>query len=235
MFGIHNVPFRIEQEGVSLSVEQEEDHLLYRRECLGDKIEKTLLIDSGRIQLNPVEPLNRPKELTRYLMIELARPLVVGPKVNRRMFLRFPVEVGVYVGGDKKFEILDIFTLVRQKFTLYGDPRVGVICKYWTSDVSASIPDVNRVQEGVMEVILTNTDTERVEISRAVFNAYGMKIYYNDKLVSMKATMRVKSEEVAETDFVDSALVEGMKKSLEIYSTRRLSVTDTKFVMELGL
>jgi hypothetical protein len=39
----------------------------------------------------------------------------------------------------------------------------------------------------------------------------------------------------AETDFFDSPLEKGMKKSLELYTGRKLAVTTTKFVMGVGL
>lgn len=235
MFGSYDIPFKIEQAGISLSVEKEGEHLVYRRECLDEKVEKILLISSAKFLLNPVEPLNKPKELTQYLFIELEKVLVVGPQITKMIFLRFPIEIGVYVRFDSNFERVDIFSLMKPKFTLYGDPRTGMICKYWRSAVYSAIPPVDPIQEGVVELSITNTEADCVEMTKAVFNAYGMKIYYSDKMVSMKAKMRIKGRDIAETDFEDSPLEPGMKKALEIYTLSKLSMTDTKFLMELGL
>lgn len=235
MFGYYNLPLRIVKEGISLSIEKEGEILVYRRECPGERIEKAILTSNGKILFNPVEPLNKPKEITSYLLIELERALVVEPKATRKIFLKFPVEIGVFMSKNKNFEILDILSLSRQKFTLYGDPESGVICKCWRSEVCSLIPSLNPLYEGVIELTIRNTTAEWIEITKAVFNAYEMKIYYDDKMVSMKANMKIMSKQIAETDFVDSPLKKGMNKSLGVYTTRKLPVVTTKFVMEWGL
>ena len=235
MFGLHKVPLRIEKEGVSLRFEKEGEVLLYKRECRGEKVEKTLLTSNGKILINPIEPLNKPKEITPYLLIDFEKTLLVEPKITREVFLTFPLEIGVFMSQNEHFEICDILTITKQKFTLYGDPRSGVICRYWRSEVYPSIPSVNLIEEGIVQLNISNTTTKWVEVSKAVFNAYGMKIYYNDKMVFMKANMKVMSKGSAETDFIDSPLEERMKKSLELYTTRKLAITTTKFMMEAGL
>jgi len=235
MFGLHDIPLRIVQEGISLSVESEEGGLLYRRECMDEEVESFLLSSNGKILINPVEPLNKPKELTPYLIIEFERSIFIEPKSKRKMFATFPVEIGVFVHGKKNFQILDIFTLAEQKFTLYGDVRGGVICKCWESAVYSTVPDAKPIHEGVMELNMTNTTEKWVEVEKAVFNAYGMKIYYSDDMISMRANMKIMSEEVAETDFINSPIEKGMKKSLETYTSRKIPVITTKFLMEEGI
>ena len=235
MFGYYDVPFKIVKEGITLTLEKEGGSLLYRSVCAGERVEKILLASDGKILINPVEPLNKPKELTTYLLIEFKRSLMVEPEATRTIFVTYPIEIGVFIAGSNQFEIIDILTLAKQKFTLYGDPRSGVICKYWRSEVYSSTPSVDSLHEGVIELSITNTTTGWVEVTKAIFNAYGMKIYYNDDRVSMKATMKIMSGRSAETDFVDTPLEEGMKKSLELYTVRKLPVVTTKFVMEVGL
>jgi hypothetical protein len=235
MYRYYDAPFKIVKEGITLTLEQEGERLLYRSVCADKEVEKILLASTGKVLINPVEPLNKPKELTSYLLIEFDRTLVVAPGLTKRIFVTYPIEIGVFIAGGNQFEIIDILTLAKQKFTLYGDPRSGVICKYWRSEVYSSIPSVNPLHEGVIELSITNTTTGWIEVTKAIFNAYGMKIYYNDDRVSMKATMKIMSGRSAETDFVDAPLENGMKKSLELYTVRRLPVVAPKFVMEVGL
>lgn len=235
MFGYYDIPFSIEQEGITLSVQKEGENILYMRECLGGSVEKILLAGPTKALLNPVEPVNKPKALTSYLLIEFENTLQVEPKGTRSIFLTFPVEIAVYISANEEFEVIDAFTLSRQKFTLYGDPINGVICKYWKSSVYTAEPSLNRLQEGLIELAVTNTTAGWAEVTKAVFNASGMKIYYNDEKVSMKANMKLKGGQSAETEFIDDPLVEGMTKSLEIYTARKLSVNKKKFIMEFGL
>jgi hypothetical protein len=235
MFGSYDIPLKIEKEGISLSIDKDEDLYVYRRDAFYGKEEKVLHFNKGKVLLNPIEPLNKPKEITSFLLIEFERSFVMGPETTKIIFIKFPIEVGVFISDGKNFEILDVLTLANQKFTLYGDPTSGMICKYWKSDLFPSIPEANPMLEGVMEVNITNATARWIEVSKAVFNAYDMRIYYDPDLVSMRARMKILGEQTAETMFNDSPLNKGMTKSMELYSARKVSMLGPKFVMEGGL
>ena len=235
MFGHYTIPMEIATADISLAIEHDGGGFRYRSVCNGSTVEKLLLTRAGTVLINPVEPLHRPKELTTTLLIELEKTLVVEPETTKTVFLTFPIEIGVFITTKENVEVLDIFTLQPQKFTLYGDPRTGVICKYWRSNVSATVPAVNPLREGVMQLRINNITSDWVNVNRAVFNAYNMKIYYNERLVAMRATMKILLRNLAETTFTDEPLEHGMAKSLELYTARKLQVPLTKFVMEAGL
>ncbi|MBN1455901.1 MAG: DUF432 domain-containing protein [Methanomicrobia archaeon] len=235
MFGQYTIPVEIAAEGVSLAIERDDKGFRYRSTCNGVTVEKQILTRAGAVLINPVEPLHLPKELTKTLLIELERTLVVEPATTKTVFLTFPIEIGVFITANETVEVLDIFSLSPQKFTLYGDPRTGAICKYWRSNVSATVPAVNPRREGVLQLHINNSTSDWVTVTRAVFNAYTMKIYYNERLVAMRATMKILLRNLAETTFMDEPLEHGMTKSLELYTARKLQVPLTKFVMEAGL
>ena len=235
MFGEYDIPVNIQKDNLTISVQQEDEGFIYRRICLEEKAEKNLLINKGKIILNPVEPLNKPKSLTTYLLIKLDKTLVLEPKSTKKVFLKFPIEIGVYLSNSQDLQVLDVFTLTKSKFTVYGDPRNGVLCKHWKSDIYASAPSVDPFYEGVMQMRIENANPDCVEITKAVFNAYGMKIYFNNRMAAMKATMNIRSGGIADTGFRDSPVEEGMTNSLEIYTARKLSITSKEFVMEFGL
>ena len=235
MFGEYDIPVNIQQDNLSISVQKEDNLLIYRRTCLEEKTEKNLLINNGKIILNPVEPLNIPKSLTTYLLIKLEKTLVLEPKSTKKVFLKFPLEIGVYLSNSQDLQVLDVFTLTKPKFTVYGDPRNGVLCKHWKSDIYTSIPSVVPVYEGVIQLKIENTNPDWIEITKAVFNAYGMKIYYNDRMAAMKAKMKIRSGSIADTDFRNSPIEEGMTNALEIYTAPKLSIASKEFVMEFGL
>ena len=80
MYRIHDTPFRLEREGMTISVEERDKVHVYRRDCPGGKAEKILLTTGGQVLLNPVEPLNIPKALSPYLLIQFEKPLLMPPK-----------------------------------------------------------------------------------------------------------------------------------------------------------
>jgi len=235
VYGSYDFPVKIESDGILISVENEKGNLVYRRKCMDEEVEKILIGVGGKLIVNPVEPVNKPVEVTSYLQIEFSRNVVVEPKSTKHIYLRFPVEIGVLVSSPADIEVLDIFTLVKPKYTLYGDPRNGIICKYWKSDVFPDIPKIEPLKEGVMELTIKNKVSEWVTISKAVFNGVEMKIYYSEDFVSMKALMDVSSKTMAETDFIDAPLKAGMKKSVEIYTARKIPIVGKRLEMEWGL
>lgn len=235
MYGYHDAPLKIEKERIAITVERDEENLVYKRKLNDETVEKILLMKSGKILINPIEPLHKPKELTHLLLIELEKPILAQPKSKKTIFLTFPIEVGVFVLGEIEFKSLDIFTFNRQKLTLYGEVRGGFICKHWKSDVHSSIPSPNPITEGVVELTINNTTPRWHEITQIVFNAYGMKIYYNKKFVTMKASMKIMLGGIAEVEFFDSPIRKKMTKALELYTARKLQIVTGKFVMEWGL
>lgn len=236
MYGKHDVPFTIKREGITLSIEKmSENSCYYSRTYLEEKVEKTLIISKGEIFVNPVEPLNTPRAMTPYLLIEFDKTLLIEPKATKKIFLTFPIEIAVFIRLNKIFNVIDTFSVSKQKFTLYGEPKNGVICKYWKSEVYETMPSPNPMHEGIIELNLSSSSADWEQVTKAVFNAYGMKVFYSSPLVGMKAKMKVEDDGIAETEFQDSSPERGMKKSLEAFPARKLSMVATNFIMEYGL
>ena len=135
MYGYYVPPFSVEKEGISISVENTGEQWIYRRTLGTDKVEKLILGDGKHLIINPVEPLNTPKEITPNLLIEFEKTLLLAGGAKKKIFLTFPIEIGVFISDkdDKNLQLLDVLSLARQKFTLYGEVSNGVICKHWKS------------------------------------------------------------------------------------------------------
>jgi len=247
MYGDYDIPFSVEKEGISISVENIEERWVYKRTAGTEEVEKIILGGDGkRIIINPVEPLNTPKEITPNLLIEFEKNLLLAGGEKKQIFLTFPVEIGIFISdkGNKSLQLLDVLTLVRQKFSLYGEVSNGVVCKHWKSKVYITSPSMNPLQEGVMELTLRNTSSEWASISKAVFSAYGMKLYY-DGDVFMKARMDILNRTTAETGFelqnINSELKsryakdrKSRKEAFGVYSLRKLGFVPLKFYMGWG-
>ena len=224
MYGVYDIEnFQISLNGVELGIFEEGRAKIYRR----GSFEKLILSESGKVVVNPVEPVNLPKNITKYLLVDLKRSVVVEPKTTRKITLTFPIEIAVILVGKKSLEVLDVFSFVNQKYTLYGDPNNGVICRYWQSDV---FEKEKEYFSGKLEVEIRNSSDEWVEIGKLVFDVYGMKIYYDESVLSF-AKVNILSEKVAETEFIDK---KAGSKSIELYVARKIPVVSRKFVMEWG-
>ncbi|NQV19644.1 MAG: DUF432 domain-containing protein [Armatimonadetes bacterium] len=235
MFGEFNIPINIDKDSLNISIKKNDKGFDYIRELPNDKIEKLILTENAKILINPVEPLNTPKELTSLLLIEFNKSISIQPGIRKTIFITFPIEIGIFLSKKKDFELFDVFSLSKQKFTLYGDPGVGVVCKYWKSDVFLTLPDINPLYEGFIELKIYNPGTSWINVHKALFKAEGMKIFFDDQNVCMKAKMKVTDDDTAETEFIDSPYEKDMKKAVDIFNAKKLSVSTSKTIMLEGI
>ncbi len=234
-WGPHRLPVEVNFQGVSLTLQKHEGELIYHREGVAGSNEKIILAEQGNLLLSPVEPFHTPSALSTHLLVELEQPVVIEPRRTKSIIVTFPVELAVVyfrrkTGGER---ILDIFTLSRTKYTLYGSIKSGVVCKYWESAAYSSIPPVNPIEQGVIKIEIQNQGARWAEVQKVLFGAQGMKIYYSPRLVGLQAMMKIGSEVTAETSFIDKPMQAGMKKALELFSARFLSLPG-RTVMEEG-
>ncbi|WP_406657791.1 DUF432 domain-containing protein [Methanolobus sp. ZRKC2] len=236
MFSKYSPPFKIETENVTISVEKENGNLVYKRVLNGDATEKILLHNDSEFLINPIEPVNIPKKISSFLLIDLKRPVMIAPNDKQKVHLKFPVEIGVFVSRKEgEYKPIDVLTLSSSKFTLYGNPSHGMICKYWESDVYSSYPHPDILYEGNIELDIVNDTNRWIEVTKAVFNAYGMKIYYGSDRISMRAVMKIISKSLAETDFLTYPVTPGLSRSMELFTSRKIRLNGTKSIMEFGL
>ena len=104
MYGYYDPPFSVEKEGISISVEKTGEQWVYRRTLGTDKVEKIILGDGKHLIINPVEPLNTPKEITPNLLIEFEKTLLLAGGEKKKIFLTFPIEIGVFISDKEKQE-----------------------------------------------------------------------------------------------------------------------------------
>ncbi|WP_298667925.1 DUF432 domain-containing protein [uncultured Methanofollis sp.] len=235
MYGTYDLSFSYQKDGLDLSIEPQDGKYLYRRTLNGQTKTRTLLSSGGRLIINPVEPLNLPKEICQTLLVEFD-PLAIEPGAEQMIYLTFPIEIGVFVAGRGNLELLDIFSWNNQKYTLYGSSEKGVIARWWPATARSSpAADLDPLKEGLLSLEIANTTREWVDISKVVLDGSAMKIYYGD-LVSSQAWMRVLSTMVAETSFYDRASRDGQKKAVELFTARGLAgVERQRFLMDRGL
>ncbi len=234
-WGPHKLPVEVNFQGISLALQKHEGEFRYHREGEAGSNEMLVLAEQGNLLLSPVEPFHTPTALGTHLLIELERAVVIEPRQNKSIIVTFPVELAAAFFRRKKggVKILDIFTLSRTKYTLYGSIKAGLICKYWKSAVYPSIPGVNPIEQGVIKIEIQNQGARWAEVQKVLLSAHGMKIYYNPFLVSLQAVMKIGSEVTAETSFIDKPLQGGMSKAFEQFSTRLLSLPG-RTIMEEG-
>lgn len=233
MFGEYKLNVKIEEEDLKLLVEGRGKRKRYYRKVGEEEVEKFIHADKGKLVVCPVEPVNLPKEgVSEYLLVELDKPLIIEPKTESSVYLKFPIEVGVFLVDEIDVERIDIFTKTMPKYILYGPPESGIICKWWNSSVYNEIPEVDKLYEGILRLDVKNAYEEWVEIKKVVLRAIDMKIFY-DGYAYMHASLKILKKSLGETTFFDR-LPRGMKRAIDIYLAKGIKRLEKKFVMEWG-
>jgi len=231
-FEINN--FQAEFGDFRLKVERNGKLYTYIREGR-DRVESAVSSNSSKLIVNPVEPVNLPKNITNLLQINFSRKIIMEPDSFAEVYVKFPIEIGVFLASKKKIEAVDVFSLQKPKYSLYGSPSDGVVCRYWESEVFLKKPEIDPLKEGMIRLKVENKADEWVSLKSLVFDVYGMKIYYNDESVLCFGEVEIKSERVGETTFIEKKSVKGMKKSVELFTARKVPIIRKSFVMEMGL
>jgi len=177
--------------------------IVYRRGALVKHLPE------GRIVYAPLPPVFTPGRYASHMMIEFPVQ-VLAPGERRRVYLKFPIDVGVFLERSGRYVLVDAFSLARVKYALYCDPGNGVLARWWRSDAYTQPPMVDPDSEGLMELEIANGG-EWAEVSRAVFSCGGMPLYYSSH-AAVKARMEVKGR-WAETYFLESPPLEGMARA----------------------
>jgi len=231
VFGTYGLSTTLKEDDIEIIVEGKGKKRRYFRRAGKDEIEKIIFADGGNLVVCPVEPVNLPQDgVAEHLLIELNKPLIIEPGVKDTIFVKFPIEIGVFLVDKRDVELIDIFTRIKPKYTLYGPPESGIICKWWKSDIFDDKPSVKKRYEGILKVDISNKYYEWVELTKMVFDAYSMKIFYNHSAY-IHAHLIIVNKTIGETTFI-TRRPKDMQGSLDIYISRGVKKLEKKFIME---
>lgn len=150
------------------------------------------------IELSPIRPLNYPAKRTNFVYLDLETPVFLSEGSAATIFVRCPIEIGVFlVHGDHK-DSLDWFTCdpTNSRFGLYGTPESGTLCKYAKSEIVESYEDSIPFVNGVMEINIQNELDEGHSISKIVFPISDNSLYYRDSKATMDSITAILKKKV---------------------------------------
>lgn len=234
MFGVYQIPFCVEAKGITIQVVSGNSLSTYTRISSEGKIAKQLGYGKGKVIINPVEPVNLPSEVTGMLEFHFT-PVAVSPGSTITLYLKFPVEIGVFVGDDENYTLIDVFSLAKAKYSLYGTPEKGFITRHVECEVFESEPPTEPLEEGVLTLSLYNSSRDWIEVSRAVFEGSTMRLFYGS-FVAMTGEMEVLSRAIAVTRIHNTCSKDAMKPAIRVYPTRKSLIPEKLFfMMEYGV
>jgi hypothetical protein len=235
VFGHHSGDFSHVEKDLAITIDRSGPVQRYTRRCGESRIETLLAIKPDAvIIISPVEPVNLPEEIAHHLEIVFPR-IILQPGEIMTVCLKFPVEIGVFLQTGTDTSVIDIFSLNSAKYSLYGQPVTGLITRYYESDIFQEPPVTDMHREGVMTLTLRNRYAGAVEVSRAVFECNGMKLFHGS-YVGMRAVMEIISSAIAVTSFEVLPPPGCPNRGIDLYSSRKLPIIPEQgYYMESGV
>ena len=153
VFGTYDLVTDISEGDIRITVEGRGKRKRYYRRMGTEELEKVIFAKGGNLVVCPTEPVNIPREeVSEHLLIELEKPLIVESGLKETFYVKTPVEIGVFLVDMHDIERIDLFTETKPKYTLYGPPESGIICRWWKSNIFEEKPPVEKLFEGVLRV-----------------------------------------------------------------------------------
>lgn len=200
---------------IEIKIERIGEHVFsYIRKDAEDNILKKIIpITSSdlTIELCPIRPLNYPAHRTNHVYLDFESPIFLSEDSAATVFVRCPIEVGIFLVHDGHKDSLDWFTCdpLNSRFCLYGTPESGTLCKYMNSEIVESYDDSIPFQNAVLKIDIKNELSRGVTVSKIVFPITGNSIYYkNSKAIVDSLTATFKKKLTLEIIDVDSIMIQ---------------------------
>ncbi len=156
---------------------REDEFVKYTRIWPGGSVTK-MIFRPTRLELAPIYPVLLPRLITTYIHVKLIEPILVPARGEALIYIKIPVDLAVYAYGPyRRFSIIDIFSIKKIKYTLYGIPDRGLIARYCESLPYTFIPDM-MCGEAVSLIQIRNRYNDWVEVGRILLDAQILKLYY---------------------------------------------------------
>lgn len=159
-------------------VEKEGEIAHYYRYVNGEvRVSKTI-VKPVRFELVPFYPVMLPIRFTNYILVELSRNILVPSKGEVTIYVKIPVNLAVYAyGRHRRFKIIDVFSINKIKYTLYGIPDRGIVARYWRSPPNVDLPEP-MMGEAIALVNIRNRYDGWVEIGKILLDSQILRLYY---------------------------------------------------------
>lgn len=140
----------------------------------GGKLDAEAMVVSDEdmvvIGVFPIAPLFTPKSVAKNIYLKFKSPVVLDQNNEAEVFAKMPIEIGVYRQTKGEEMLLDVFSLRRQQYALYGPPENGVVCRYVETEVSVSKDDMNpkKYEEALVKIRIKNAIDNVVKVSKVI-------------------------------------------------------------------
>ncbi|OYT40496.1 MAG: hypothetical protein B6U89_01980 [Desulfurococcales archaeon ex4484_58] len=152
--------------------------IVYRRLCNGRVEAEEIVSKPLKFEIIPLYPVFTPYIITKYVSIHLTQPLIVPSNSSITIYLKLPVDIGVYVYDlNGRYELIDVYPPLKVKYGVYGTVENGVIARHYISPIYRDLIKPG-FGEAVAKVNVLNRFERWVKVSRIVLDSQLLRLHY---------------------------------------------------------
>jgi uncharacterized protein len=153
--------------------------LSYRRYAGNELAAEALIVsdeDPVIIGVFPSPPLFTPKAVAKNVYLKFRAPVLVDQRSQAVIYVKIPIEIGVYRQAKDEEILIDAFSRTRQQYALYGSPESGVVCRYTETEISTNSDDTKpaKYEEALVRVRIKNDIDNVVRVSKVIIPMDGV-------------------------------------------------------------
>lgn len=173
-YNIENINKEIKNnfEEYELIVKKQNDYILYEK-GFKDSIQKRMIFkdhekDKDFLGIFPIIIKNIGQLDVNHIFIKFKKEIILPSKSHLSFYSTIPIDIGVYIYQNLKENLIDYLSLGKVKFTLYGKPEKGIICRYKESEINEE-RIIKKYEEALVKIEIKNNLDEMTSVNKIVF------------------------------------------------------------------
>lgn len=225
----------LKERGIVVEIEKVDGLFLYRRKggFPEDYVEKVTKVSGEEgFVIHPVHSIQ--PEVSTSLLLRLAKPLIVAPSSTVTIYVKAPINVGIYVVEKEVQRLIDSFNPTPYKYALYGPTSNGIICRFYRTDIFSKIPYAE-FWEAITKITIENETESFAEIKNVVYPLLNADVYIdNDGRAYIEAArLQIFRDNAGAVYLENEPPLAGLIKCPKQFGELQEKVA--KFIMEFGL
>ena len=137
-----------------------------------EKIESKVLISTGvagdSVGIFPIPPIFIPKQISENIYLKFDAPIIVDQNEEIEIYAKIPIDIGVYRQSRDEEFMMDVFSINKPRYTLYGTPERGAVCRFAVTEVSKEPLLVKKYEEAIIRIRIKNSIENIIKINKVI-------------------------------------------------------------------
>ncbi|MFB5599753.1 MAG: DUF432 domain-containing protein [Nitrososphaeraceae archaeon] len=174
---------KIDFDNYTLYFKRHEHSLLYEKRIESNVLKRILLkpyeIRSDEIGIFPILNRNIGTLYLNYILIKFKTEVIVPKNANIIIYATIPIDIGIFSYQKHDETLIDNICLNKIKFTLYGKPEKGIICRYKEAEINEERL-TKKYEEALVKIIIKNNLENSTIVNKIVIPVDDIMIDYEN-------------------------------------------------------